>query len=216
MEPSFHLNNALSYIRDLSGPDIALKITAQNLIGENIQPTIGTDAAALLDVIVRAMQPQRILEIGTSYGYATAVLGKAAASYGGSVLSIEINPRLAEAAKENILALGLQSTVEILTADAKDAARGFDILFGLILQDGHKLDYLSLLEPLITRLEPRGLLISDDVLFPVMDIPAPVRDWQMAMNDYNHALKNHSCLQTAWLPVGDGMAISVKISSHNR
>jgi predicted O-methyltransferase YrrM len=80
----------------------------------------------------------------------------------------------------------------------------------LILQDGGKLDYLPLLNSLISLLEPRGLLITDDILFPVMDIPASAQAWQQAMADYNRALAIRADLHTVFLPIGDGMAISIK------
>lgn len=159
---------------------------------------------------MRSNKPQRILEIGTSYGFGTCVLGQAAATYGGKVISFEINERLAEIARTNADELGLGNTVEIHAADAKYAIREMSDSFGLILQDGHKQDYVPMLDRLIELLEPGGLLISDDVMFPVMSLPEQALSWQKSVAEYNELLKSCNKLRSVWLPIGDGVAISVK------
>jgi predicted O-methyltransferase YrrM len=82
--------------------------------------------------------------------------------------------------------------------------------FDLILQDGDKLQYEPLLHPLVELLAPQGLLVSDDVLFPIMELPRPVEHWKQAMTNYNRTLAKHPSLRTVWLPIGDGVAVSIK------
>jgi predicted O-methyltransferase YrrM len=200
----------MNYIENLTAKAPPLVSVQWDLPGGHVQPTIGWAVAALLDVIVRSHRPRRILEIGTSFGYSACALGQAAASYGGQVVTLEIDGWLAKAAKKNIAALGLEQTVTVETADAREYVREPTEPFGLILQDGGKEDYLPMLEQLVDMLEPGGLLVSDDVLFPVMDLPPQVKHWSEAIAAYNRALMNHVRLRTAWLPIGDGVAISVK------
>ena len=68
-----------------------------------------------------------------------------------------------------------------------------------------------MLPRLIDLLEPHGLLITDDVLFPVMELPESVKRWQQAMRIYNRTLQTSPELETVWLPIGDGVAVSVKV-----
>ncbi len=168
-------------------------------------------AAALLDVLVRSRRPRRILEIGTSYGYAACVLGRAAAGYDGSVLTLEKEPRLVDAARANLAAAGLTQWVEVREGDARELVPALEGSFGLIVQDGGKDDYLPLLDTLVARLEPGGLLFTDDVLFPVMPLPPAVQHWQGAVASYNAALAADPRLHTVWLPIGDGVALSVRL-----
>jgi len=49
------------------------------------------------------------------------------------------------------------------------------------------------------------------VLFPVMQIPEEAKRWQYALGLYNEALQNLPGVQTVWLPIGDGVAVSVKL-----
>jgi predicted O-methyltransferase YrrM len=208
----YDLAEAERYIRGLACEPLMLPFGPDQLIGERIQPTIGPAVAALLELIVRSTQPPRILEIGTSFGYSACVLGRSAASYGGRVISLERNVRLAELAQRNVEALDLASCVQIIIGDSTGEVSRLDGQFGLILQDGGKDDYEPLLPQLIERVPARGSLVSDDVLFPVMSLPPQVAHWQEAMDRYNRALAAHPALRTIWLPIGDGVAWSVKIA----
>ncbi|RPH94812.1 methyltransferase domain-containing protein [candidate division KSB1 bacterium] len=201
------------YLTGLLPARIPLPVGEADLSGEKIQPTIGPHAAKLLQVLIAATRPQRILEIGTSYGYAAIAMGESAKTYGGHITTVELNSRLADAARENIRLLGLENTIEVITANVHSILDQLIGPYGLILQDGHKLEYLPLLNPLVDKLQKSGLLITDDILFPVMDIPASARAWQEAVAEYNCVLAARTDLQTMWMPIGDGVAVSVKLDN---
>ena len=62
---------------------------------------------------------QQVLEVGTGYGYQTALLARIAAR----VVSIEIWPDLAEQARRNLAARGIGNVV-VLAADGTEGAPG--------------------------------------------------------------------------------------------
>jgi predicted O-methyltransferase YrrM len=208
---AYQLTRALDYIESLQADPGRLAVEDLDDETVRIQPTIGPIAAGVVDLLVRAGRITRILEVGTSLGYSACALGRAARAHGGSVLTIEIDERIAGIARENVAAAGLDDTVRVLVADAKTAVREMIGPFGLILQDGHKDDYLPMLDRLVELLGPGGYLVSDDVLFPVMDLPARAEGWGRAIERYNQALKGRADLRTVWLPIGDGVAVSVRI-----
>jgi protein-L-isoaspartate(D-aspartate) O-methyltransferase len=70
---------------------------------------------------------ERVLEIGTGTGFVTACL----AAVGASVRSVEIFPDLADAARDNLAALGLRNA-EVVTADATQ------------LEDGRRYDAIAI------------------------------------------------------------------------
>ena len=205
----YDLAAAAAYIETLSPEPLPLSISS--IADAPLQPTIGGLAATLIRVLIAAHQPRRILEIGTSLGYSAIALGRAASAYSGQVVSLEINERLAETARQNIAAAELGATVTVVTADARAWLRQAHGAFGFVLQDGGKEDYLPMLDSLVELLEPNGLLISDDVLFPVMELPTRVEHWKQAIAEYNRELASHPRLRTVWLPIGDGVAISAKL-----
>ena len=212
-EPSsYDWHSAQEYLESLL-PEEVRRLEAERTPepAQPLQPTIGPSAAQLVDVLILAHRPGRVLEIGTSVGYSAIAMGRALVRTGGRLVTIEIDPRLAEAARQNIAEAGLAGTVEVIIDDANQVIAGLDGPFGLILQDGNKDDYLQMLPRLVELLEPHGLLVTDDLLFPVMDLPESAKRWQYAMSLYNEALQNRPDLQIVWLPIGDGVAVSVKV-----
>lgn len=208
VDPSFEMRKAIEYIESLAGVGPILA-TPQPLL--RLQPSVGSIAARLLESLILAARATRVLEIGTSIGYAAVAMGNAARRIGGSVLTVEKNPAIAAVARANIDAAGLGEVVDLRVEDANALLPDLAGPFGLILQDGAKVDYLPMLPRLVDLLPPGGVLVSDDVLFPVMDLPESVRAWQEAIGEYNAALRARPDLHTVWLPVGDGIAVSVKV-----
>src|SRR5579859_7512369 len=80
----------------------------------NVEPA----TAALLAVLVHAIQPPTILELGTSNGYSTIWLADAARAVAASVTSIDNDPIRTSQAGENLTAAGLADVVELRTEDA--------------------------------------------------------------------------------------------------
>ncbi|MDD2729341.1 protein-L-isoaspartate O-methyltransferase [Malikia sp.] len=111
------------------------------------------EARALQDL---ALQPgDNALEIGTGSGYMAALMAKQCAR----VVSIEINPALAQRARANLEAAGVNN-VEVRTADAAAdnfAACSAGAPFDAILLSG---SVAELPEDLLTLLKPGGRLFA--------------------------------------------------------
>jgi predicted O-methyltransferase YrrM len=192
--------------------------------GLRLQVDLGPVAGELAGFLVGLIRPRHILEIGTAAGITACRLGREAARFGGRVLTLEIDPEMAAAAKANLRRVGLDEVVEVRCTDARvwleqavrEAKRAGEARpehewgFGLIVQDGGKDDYLAMLDGLVSLLRPEGLLITDDILFPVMNLPPHRQSWREVMDVHNRALAVRPDLRTIWLPVGDGVAISTK------
>jgi predicted O-methyltransferase YrrM len=88
--------------------------------------------------------------------------------------------------------------------------------FDLIFQDGAKEHYEPLLDRLVDLLRPRGMLVSDNVLWQgdvihgFRDEPAHPPASTTAIIRYSRRLADDPRLETVFLPVGDGVALSVK------
>jgi predicted O-methyltransferase YrrM len=82
----------------------------------SVTPTKGK----FLQLLVRIRKAQRILEIGTLGGYSTIWMGRALAP-GGTIVTLEIDPKHAEVAHRNIERAGLRGRVEIRVAPAAES-----------------------------------------------------------------------------------------------
>src|SRR5688572_21580866 len=75
-------------------------------------------SSEVLALLVRVSRPQRVVEVGTSNGYSAIILGATVQPHGGTVMTIERNADVAEEARANIAAAGLQDIVTVLSGSA--------------------------------------------------------------------------------------------------
>jgi predicted O-methyltransferase YrrM len=127
----------------------------------NLEP----DSAELLAVLVRAVRPKRLLELGTSNGYSTIWLADAALSVESEFTSVELDAERLRQARENLRTVGLGETVNFVVADAgavlKAAPNGS---WEMVFLDAERPAYASYWEDLVRTLTPGGLLVVDNVL----------------------------------------------------
>jgi caffeoyl-CoA O-methyltransferase len=105
-----------------------------------------------------------VLEIGGSRGYSTIWLAAGVRNLGGRVLSVEHDPRKAEAWRANVEEAGLGEWAELLEGDAFELLPQVDDVFDLVFIDAEKDDYERLFGLARGKVEPGGLLVADNVL----------------------------------------------------
>jgi len=191
--------------------DIARSNEQRNL------PLVDAEVGALLRVLATAVGARRILEIGTAIGYSGIWLAGALPP-DGSLFTLEVDQDRAREARDNFTRAGLAERVSVLVGDAKLLLAKLAGPFDLIFQDGDKQLYTPLLDRLVSLLRPRGLLVTDNVLWDGEVVPGflprPVRDEQdtRAIAEYNQRVASHPDLITAVVPLRDGVSIAVKKS----
>jgi predicted O-methyltransferase YrrM len=127
----------------------------------NLEP----ESASVLAVLVRAVAARRVLELGSSNGYSTLWLADAAASVGGRLVSVDIDPARSELAAHNLDRGGLREVVELRSEDAaRTLAASGDASWDLIFLDAERPAYAGYWPDLVRVLRPGGLLVLDNVL----------------------------------------------------
>lgn len=127
----------------------------------NLEP----ETARLLAVLIRALAPRRLLELGTSNGYSTIWLADAARSVGGSLVSVEIDATRTERARENLAQAGLEGVVELRVEDAATTlSASADAAWEFIFLDAERPAYPGYWSDLVRALAPSGLLAVDNVV----------------------------------------------------
>jgi predicted O-methyltransferase YrrM len=178
-------------------------------------PLVDAEVGALLRVLATAVNASRILEIGTAIGYSGIWLAGALPP-GGTLITIEMNEDRAREARENFARAGLVERVSVVVGDAQLKLAKVSGPFDLVFQDGDKKLYTPLLDRLVALLRPRGLLVTDNVLWDGEVAPGfvetPKRDAAetQAIADYNARVAAHPDLLTSVVPLRDGVSISVK------
>ena len=128
---------------------------------------------------------------------------------GGTIITIERNEKRIKKAKENIKNQGKEEQITLLEGDAIEILKGLDGSFDLIFVDAAKGQYIHFLDV------SDNVLQDGDVARSRYAIERRDRTIHKRMRDYLYTIKNHPQLETTILPVGDGVAISIKMGESN-
>jgi predicted O-methyltransferase YrrM len=178
-------------------------------------PLVDAEVGALLRVLAVSLGATRMLEIGTAIGYSGIWLASVLPK-GGMLITMELNAERAAAARGNFAKAGLADRVSVMVGDAGLLVSKVSGPFDLIFQDGSKKLYVPLLDRLVDRLRPGGLLVTDNVLWDGDVVPGFTQTKRnnpedtAAIAEYNERLNSHPRLMTATVPLRDGVAISVR------
>jgi len=174
-------------------------------------PLLDAASARLLRTLVLASGARRILEIGTAIGY-SALWMATALPRDGHLISLELSSERAARARVHVERAGLADRVSVIVGDAARYLHKVAGPFDLVFQDSAKTLYEPLLDRLVGLLRPGGLLVSDNVLWSgrVADEGNTEPDTE-ALRAYNRRLAADARLLTTFVPIGDGLAVSVKL-----
>jgi predicted O-methyltransferase YrrM len=186
-----------------------VEITGEYSSGRKAPPPIGLQAGRFMGFLARTMKASRILEFGTALGYSTVWLAEAAKASDGRLVAVESDSGFLEETARNVEKAGLSDSVELILGDASEVIETLDGPFDLILQDSAKALYPELLEASIVRTRIGGVLAADDALFRPMGVRSELSE---PIHEYVKRIFSDPRLYSTVLPIGDGLALSVKLS----
>lgn len=157
-----YLNNNLVQEPELF-EEATKKIRATTLPQMEISPAQGK----FLYLIAKIAKAQRVLEIGTFYGYSTMWFAKAIPD-NGLVVSMELTEKFVAMAQENIDNAGFSHKVKLIQGDAVDIltklvadnTEPFDIIF----IDAHKPSYPEYLRLCMKLTKPGTIICGDNII----------------------------------------------------
>ncbi len=208
-------NRLTAYINSLDQGDEELIEQIAETAVKNRVPIIRRETAALLKTMVTLVSPARILEVGTAVGY-SALLMASVMPENCRITTIEKYETRIPEAKENFRLAGMEEKITLLEGDAGEILAGLSGSFDFIFMDAAKGQYINWLPDILRLLRDGGLLMSDNVLQDgtIMESRYAVerrdRTIHERMREYLYTLKHMDEFETSILPVGDGVALSVK------
>ncbi|MCW5770629.1 MAG: O-methyltransferase [Rhodospirillaceae bacterium] len=136
---------------------------AAGLPPHNVSPTQGR----LLALLARTVEARRILEIGTLGGYSTIWLARALPDEG-RLVTLEVEPRHAEAARANFARAGISDRIDLRLGPALDQlaqlhAEGSGP-FDLVFIDADKVNNPHYLDGALKLTRRGGLIVADNVV----------------------------------------------------
>jgi predicted O-methyltransferase YrrM len=139
-----------------------------------------------------------VLEIGGSRGYSTIWLAAGVRYFAGSVLSLEHDPRKAEAWRRNVTDAGLEEWAQLLEGNAFQTLPQVQDVFDVVFLDAEKEDYEALFQLAREKVEPGAVIVADNVLSHAETLGA-----------YSAARQADATLASVTVPLDRGLELSV-------
>ena len=178
-------------------------------------PVIRPETQSLLRTLIAAKQPSEILEVGTAIGFSALCMSEYAPE-GCHITTIEKYEKRIPVARENFRRFGKEEQITLIEGDAMEVLRSLDGPFDFVFMDAAKGQYPHYLPEVLRLLTPGGVLMSDNVLQDGSLIESRFaverrdRTIHSRMREYLYELKHREDLMTSILPLGDGVALTVK------
>jgi predicted O-methyltransferase YrrM len=177
-------------------------------------PISDPEVACLLAILVRLAQPRTLVELGTNIGYGAIVMARAAGE-GARVVTVEANADLVAEARGFIGEAGLSQRIEVRHGTAIEELERMTGPIDLLYVDCVKEEYGRYLEIAAPKLAPRGMVVADNALWMGQvaraEPDARERERAEALRAFNLAVVSRPDLCGVVLPLGDGVALAVKI-----
>ena len=166
----------------------------------------------ILKMLVRMIQPQRVLEIGTFVGYSALCMAEGLPE-GGHVDTIEIDDELEEFIREQLAKSPFEERITLHIGDALEVIPQLDTTFDLVFIDADKRLYRDYYELVLPRLKSGGFILADNTLWDgkvLIDKPES-NDYQtMAIKAFNDFIATDNRIEKVILPLRDGLTLIMK------
>lgn len=200
-----------SYIEDDKGKlgEIYRKAVQNNV------PVIRPETREFLKTQLIIKKPSRILEVGTAVGY-SALYMSGFIDDNALIDTIELSDERVQEAEANIKSMGKQDVIRVHHGDAAEVLKTLEEnTYDFAFVDAAKGQYIFYLPEIIRVMKSGGVIISDNILqdgdvteshFLVEKRNRTIHD---RMREYLYTLTHSTDMETAILPVGDGVAVSI-------
>ena len=180
-------------------------------------PIIRKEMQSFLKVLLTIQKPMRILEVGTAVGFSALLMSEYAPA-GCEITTIENYEKRIPIARNNFKRAGKESQITLLEGDAMEVLPMLDEPYDFIFMDAAKGQYIHYMPEVMRLLKTGGTLVSDNVMQDGNIIESRFaverrdRTIHSRMREYLYELKHHEELLTSIIPLGDGVAVSVKLN----
>jgi len=149
------------------------------------QMMVGALEGRFLEMLVFALQPQLVLEIGMFTGYSSLSMA-AALPPGGHIVTCDVDPKAEEVARRHIEASRYSDRIEIRMGPALETIESLHGPFDLVFIDADKTNYRNYYDAVLPKVAAHGMIAVDNVLWSgqVID-PNDTSDNTVALRAFN-------------------------------
>jgi predicted O-methyltransferase YrrM len=177
-------------------------------------PILDWKSAAFMEILIRIINPKRVLEIGTAIAYSSIRIARNLKKKG-IVQTIEKSKDNIVLAKGYIKKSGVEEKIKILAGKAFEIMPELEKKYDFIFLDADKNEYSKLFELSIVLLKKGGVIMVDNLLWgghaAAEKVPAKYKTSTEHIRNFNKEFMANPRLKASIIPVGDGLGIGVKI-----
>ncbi len=208
------MSDILQYLEEVHPQPPPLLLELEQRGHDDGVPIVSREVGRFLATLVHAMQANRILEVGTAYGYSTLWMALAQPPVG-TIWTIDVDVARTDVARSYFERAGEAESIEVLNQPALEVLENFpqrnlDIVF----IDADKREYRAYLDLAIPTLKRSGLVIVDNCLWhgnaAQSERPDDTPETK-AIRDFNRYFLSHPDLAATILPLGDGTGIGARV-----
>lgn len=184
---------------------------------ENI-PVIPRETVAYFRFLMQALQPKKILEIGTAIGFSALLMADNAPQ--AQITTIDRNEEMIGFAKDNFAKYDSRHQITLVEGDAVDMLQTLDETYDFVFMDSAKSKYIVFLPEILEKLEVGGVVVMDDI-FQGGDIARPIEEVRRGQRTIYRGLQrlfdatlDNPGLTATLVPLGDGLLMLRKNAEH--
>ena len=205
----------VTYIRSLERPENPVIEAIEQEALESFVPIIRKETQSFLKVMMLMNRPARVLEVGTAVGF-SAILMSEYLPEGSRITTIENYEKRIPIARNNFKRAGKEEQITLIEGDALEVMKTLEGPYDFIFMDAAKGQYIHYMPEVVRLLSDGGILMSDnvlqdgDIIESRFAVERRNRTIHSRMRDYLYELKHSDVLETSIIPLGDGVALSIK------
>jgi predicted O-methyltransferase YrrM len=175
---------------------------------------IRPEEAAFLQFLIAATGARSVVEIGTLGGYSGSWMARALPD-DGKLITLEVEPKHADVAREHFALAGVADKVDIRLGDAHQLLRTLsdEAPFDFVFIDAEKEGYLDYLDWALENLRSGGTVAAHNAFRGGKVLEEVGQDERVrVIRDFNRRLADDPSVLATIFPAGDGMTLAVKRS----
>ncbi len=172
-------------------------------------PIVGPLVGRVLFQLVKLGGARRILELGSGFGY-SAYWFALALGGSGEITLTEFSEKNVSLARDYFRRGKILSRVHFRQEEALEVLGQLDGEFDIIFNDVEKYQYPEVFHKAVPFVRPRGLLISDNILWQGQVLEPNPDESARGIQEYTRLIFESPDFFSTILPIRDGISISLK------
>jgi predicted O-methyltransferase YrrM len=206
----------LAYCEDhSSGEDKLLRHISRETHAKVLMPRMlsGHLQGKTLELLVKMLNPQLILEIGTFTGYSGICMARGLGE-NGKLITLDINEELEDMVRGFFEKSGLSSKIDYRIGDAMDIIPAIQEKFDMVFIDADKANYINYYNLVVEKMNQGGIILADNVLWSgkvITEEGKKIDKDTKIILDYNKMVQNDPRVENVLLPIRDGLMLARKL-----